>query len=222
MTLAELTRIYAATDIFRERLAPKRTTILTAIGAVTKNRPEIVETGCAYNPGDWSGAGLSTIVFAAHAEASGGRLTSVDIDPEHIAAAASMVNSPIMLVCDDSVRYLAERSEPIDLLYLDSLDYPYGELLDLYGGKEDLPEAIRTLGRLGHQVEERHYDIIGPSQEHCAREITAALPLLGPGSVVLIDDAGLPGGGKARLAKRVLHDAGWTNRLDGYQSLWVR
>lgn len=182
----------------------------------------IVETGCAHTPDDWAGAGMSTVIFGAWAEATGSTVVSVDIDVHHIAMASELAIGPIAYVNADSVTYLEERTEPIDLLYLDSLDYPYGALLDLYGGKTDLDGAIRRLGALGHEVERLHGDIIAESQEHCAAEATAALPLLREGAVVLIDDAGLPGGGKARLARRVLMDAGFVNRLDGYQTLWVR
>ncbi len=210
-------------EAFAPRLARRRTTMGSALGHFDPRSIEIVETGCAYNPGDWDGAGLSTVVFGAWAAVTGSHLTSVDIDPDHLASARQLASGPITYVLDDSVHYLTGRTEPIDLLYLDSLDYPYGELLDLYGGKEDLPAAIRRLGQMGEaEVVRLHGDIIAASQEHCARELTAALPLLAEDSVVLIDDAALPGGGKARLAKRLLAEMDWRLVIEGYQSLWSR
>jgi len=83
---------------------------------------------------------------------------------------------------------------PIDLLYLDSFDYPEGP-----------DDALRDA-----------------SQQHCRNELEAALPFLAPSAIVLIDDGDLPGGGKPRLAKERLAQLGWTCVLDEYQTLWGR
>lgn len=184
----------------------------------------IVETGCAHTRGDWSGAGLSTVVFGKWCKRYGGHLVSVDIDLAHIAAAKAMTrhqSKVINFVQADSVVYLHGRTSPIDLLYLDSLDYPYGAILDAYGGKDDLARAIRAAAEIPEsEIVNRFDDVILPSQEHCARELVAALPLLHQRSLVLIDDAGLPGGGKARLAKQILKAGGWSCIMDAYQTLW--
>jgi hypothetical protein len=80
----------------------------------------------------------------------------------------------------------------IDLLYLDSWDYPI----------------------------EADDDSRAASQEHCLGELDAALPYLHDRSLVLIDDGDLPGGGKPRFAKRRLEELGWECELDAYQTLW--
>lgn len=183
----------------------------------------IVETGCAHTPGDWDGAGLSTVVFSRWAAEHDGSFTSVDIDPAHIEAARKMTTYPVNFECRDSVEYLTHRTDPIDLLYLDSLDYPYGRLLDAYGGKANLGAAIADLALTSQtEILARFGDIIRPSQAHAMREVWAALPLLTEHALVLIDDADLPGGGKARLAKGYLSDYGWRCVMDGYQTLWTR
>jgi len=72
------------------------------------------------------------------------------------------------------------------------------------------------------EIVERHGNLILPSQEHCARELDAAMPWLDDRGVVVIDDAALPGGGKARLARKILEREGWRCALDAYQTVWVR
>lgn len=207
-------------------LGKRRHTMETALRMLTERKGRtIVETGCAHSPGDWSGAGLSTIVFADWAMQHGGDLASIDIDPDHIQACEWLLagKTHFGLYLSDSVRWLTRSTWTIDLLYLDSMDYPYGTLLDMYGGKSDLNAAIAMLASIPEDVIVENYGhVIGPSQRHAAAEMEAALPHLHHESLVLIDDAGLPGGGKARLARKVLDEAGWVCLLDEYQTLWAR
>lgn len=177
--------------------------------------PTIVETGCYRgNPHE----GMSTVTFLRWVTEHGGLLHSVDIDPA--AVAAGSLFHPVTL--GDSVDFLVRFDRPIDVLYLDSHDYPDGPLRDIYGGKDDIHAAIATLDAMGEaEIVARHGDLILPSQEHCADEVVAALPNLHSRSVVVIDDAALPGGGKARLARGVLAEHGWRCVLDAYQTVWV-
>lgn len=191
----------------------------------------IVETGCAYNPDDWSGAGQSTLVFGEWAEEHDGQLFTVDIDSAHLTMAMELTepwSNHIAYHLGDSVRFLHEAGTElkwrrIDLLYLDSHDYPYGELLDLYGGKTDLDAAVASLDALSEaEVVERHGEVIAASQRHAAKEAMAALSHLAERALVLIDDARLPGGGKARLARAVLDAYDFHEVLTAYQTLWAR
>jgi hypothetical protein len=126
-------------------------------------------------------------------------LHTVDLSERNMAMCKRVTKRYASLISynvSDSVAYLnAWSSSPraIDLLYLDSWDYPisaeYGE-----------PE---------------------PSQRHCLYEFEAALPSLTSRSIVLIDDGDLPGGGKPRLAKERLAQLGWSCVIDDYQTLWV-
>lgn len=190
----------------------------------------IVETGCQRLDGDWGG-GCSTSVFADFAEMMGlvVRFTSIDIDPANLATARSILDGlglahRVWFDEGDSVELLRGwAGGPIDLLYLDSFDYPYGRILEEYGGKTDLDAAIAQVKALStQQVLGRHGHLVHACQEHCLFELKAAWPELHEQSIVLIDDNNLPGGGKPRLAKQFLADHGWINLIDAYQTLWIK
>jgi hypothetical protein len=83
--------------------------------------PTVVETGCIRSPEDWS-AGYSTYLFAALLDGRPGRLISVDRDAAHCAFARRTVWGSPEVVHADSVEWLRSFREPIDVLYLDSLD----------------------------------------------------------------------------------------------------
>ena len=187
---------------------------------------QILETGCARQVDNWEGDGMSTLVWGEWALAHGGHLTTVDADPGNLATCRA-ITAPwadvTTYVLDDSVHYLRGHTGQIDLLYLDSYDYPLIDLLELVGGYQEFTLNVQKLHALGDDwIVANHWDIIADAQTHAEREMQAALPLLHDRSLVLIDDASLPGGGKARLARKVLADAGWTCRLDAYQTLWEK
>jgi hypothetical protein len=183
------------------RLGKRCATFRAAFAALLEpgaNRT-IVETGCVREKNDYS-AGYSTVVFGEFLRRSGGRLFTVDISAQNIALCRRLTRRYSKIIAyhvGDSVAFL--RSWPsarpgftIDLLYLDSFDYP-----------------------LDHDVAGRE-----ASQRHCLGELEAALPLLAANGLVLIDDSDLPGGGKPLLAKRKLVELGWNCVLDDYQTLW--
>jgi hypothetical protein len=190
--------------------------------SVARGGRTIIETGCARMADSWEGDGMSTLVFGEHVTHCGGWLWTVDNDAVNLATAMTLsqpYRSRITYSLGDSVAFLRAFGGPIDLLYLDSLDYPYGTLLDLYGGRDDIAAAEATLAAMSEaEIVDRHGDLISPSQEHAVAELRAAS--LHAGSLVLIDDADLPGGGKARLAKHLLAERGATCLAEGYQSLW--
>jgi hypothetical protein len=107
----------------------------------------------------------STRLFDSYVRSFGGRLWSVDIEPERVRRLAPRVGPRTTLVCDDSVAFLARwvsehGDEPAGLVYLDSWDVDFAAPL--------------------------------PAAEHCLRELTAVTPALQHGSILLIDDS--PGG----------------------------
>lgn len=162
---------------------------------------QIVETGCVREKNDYS-AGYSTVLFGEFLSRCGGRLESVDVNARNVELCRKLTRPFarfISINVGDSVAFLADwprthPGTPIDLLYLDSLDYPIAP--------KDGPRE--------------------PSQQHCLAELEAALPSLAADAIVLIDDADLPGGGKARLARERLAQLGWRCVLDDYQTLWTR
>jgi len=202
--------------------------------AQTRRNPVIVETGCQRLKED-IGGGMSTSIFGEFVTRYGGHLYTVDNTPNHLATCRSVTSEwkgSVTYVLSDSVLFLRDPSPPlkgVDLLYLDSYDYPYGAILDCYGGQTDINQAITTVGEMTDQeVLLAHSDVILPCQEHCLRELKSAIDsgLLGRKTILLIDDNQWPGGGKSRLAKEFLGSQypgkqRWVCLLDGQQTIWM-
>jgi SAM-dependent methyltransferase len=94
--------------------------------AMARNVKTIVETGTSRAADGWRGDGRSTNVFAAFARRYGCRLWTCDIDPAAIEASRDLVGDDgdcVEFVVGDSVTFLRDFPHPIDLLYLDSLDF---------------------------------------------------------------------------------------------------
>lgn len=201
----------------------------------------IVETGCQREPND-IGAGCSTEIFSKYTTCTGGQLISIDNTKEHINRAKSytknypaisFIESDSVLALSNFYSYIQEKCDPpicgqwfnktIDLLYLDSFDYPYVELLKLYGYDQDEKKSIKQLHSLtDEEIIYNHSDIILPCQQHTVKELIAAEHLLSDKSIILIDDNTLPGGGKTRLAKEWLVNNNWCCLFDFHQTLWIR
>ena len=99
---------------------------LFSLMADLKN-PTIVETGTIRIHGDAGliGDGHSTLKFADYCSKFGGKLHSVDIDPEAVALSSRLVSRKypdieVNVIESDSVAFLESFDEPIDVLYLDS------------------------------------------------------------------------------------------------------
>ena len=96
-----------------------------------RNIKNIVETGtqrCSNfrHSFDRTGDGGGTIIFAHWAKDHSANLYSVDIDKECIEISrrnTSYFGNTIRVILDDSVNFLANFSDQIDFLYLDSYDY---------------------------------------------------------------------------------------------------
>lgn len=190
--------------------------------------PVIVETGCQRMEED-VGAGMSTSVWAEFCSRNGGKLYTIELSKQNLDVCRSCTrkwSDQIEYFQSDSVLWLQAASGiTADLLYLDSMDYDYGGLLNIYGGQNDISAAIKAVEALSlAEVLTRHSNIIVPSQEHCLNELKAALSsgVVKENTIVLIDDNQLPGGGKSRLAKEYLTTIGWKCLLDFQQSMWVK
>lgn len=108
-------------------LADRNQTFDTLLrAAVAFPDPTIVETGCIRSPEDWAGAGNSTYIFGAWLDGrKSGRLISVDNDPSRCGFAREATHAwseRVSVECSDSVAWLTQAQQPIDILYLDSLD----------------------------------------------------------------------------------------------------
>ena len=172
-------------------------------------RPQtILETGMSAWGTD------STRLFDAYVRSFGGRLWSVDIEPEHVRRLIPRVGQHTTLVCDDSAAFLARwvsehPGEHAGLVYLDSWDVDFAAPL--------------------------------PAAEHCLRELAAVMPALADGTLLLIDDS--PGSledvpeharvqaqslfaelgvwpGKGMLVQQRLAERGVLPIMHGYQALY--
>ncbi|MBX3452389.1 MAG: class I SAM-dependent methyltransferase [Planctomycetaceae bacterium] len=88
-------------------------------------RPNFVETGTIRSEEDWGGAGFFTYLAATYLHRVGGRLQSVDLSPAHCEFArvwTADFGGTVSIHCQDSLAFLRAFQEPIDVLYVDSLD----------------------------------------------------------------------------------------------------
>jgi hypothetical protein len=84
--------------------------------------PFIVETGCITSPHDSRG---STLLLALFAASHAGELVSIDHNPDRCALAREVTGhlGPAITVLEsDSVAWLSENRQPIDILHLDTCD----------------------------------------------------------------------------------------------------
>lgn len=214
---------------FRTKSDQRWNTFKTAMNLYVQNGfKTIVETGCARLPDDWGG-GQSTLLLGEFCKylGDGSKLWTVDLNPTNMQACKIITGECADFIdynIGDSVAFLKSWTGPkIDFLYLDSYDYPYGHLLNAYGGAQDIAAAEKILNDMTEdQVVAKFADVIAGSQNHCVEELHAALPHLHDRSIILIDDNNLAGGGKPRLAKNELVSLGYTCLADWQQSLWIK
>lgn len=187
------------------------------------DNPHIIETGCQRQVEDL-GAGMSTSIFGEYIHRYGGTLAVCDINAHSLEVAKSCVSEykDIEFTCSDSVEFL-KNQKGCDLLYLDSWDYPYGQMLDKYGGQADLEKAMTLVGeKFEEDIRAEFKNIIGPCQEHCLSEFKAIEDNLNEDTILLIDDNDFPGGGKPGLLKPYLLEKNWTCLFDSQQTIWIK
>jgi hypothetical protein len=166
----------------------------------TCQNPIIIETGCQKQEED-IGDGLSTSVLGEFVCRNNGKLITVDISEHNINQAKKFTreySNNIEYVVSDSISFLRNYDGKCDLLYLDSLDYSLDPLM-----KTERKKA----------------------QEHCFNEFLAIRKNLKKGSLLLVDDNGLGGGGKPRILKEYIHNMNeehWLCLFDYRQALWVK
>lgn len=157
-------------------------TALATLYEKTEGKPvNIVETGCVRSDQehDLMGDGGSTFVLAQYIKIFGGHLTTVDLDPQHIATCEKVTQAfsdVISYRIGDSVDFLDKYLEPIDFLYLDSYDTSYHD-----------------------------QEIIRAANEHQLKEIEASYKNLQEHSLVLSDDYPR----KGKYTEDYLMNKGW-------------
>ncbi len=170
----------------------------------------IVETGCLRKADNWAGDGQSTLLFARYAEMCGGHVESVDIDPEATAVCQRLVDSDsLSMETGDSVSFLAWRAGKFgaDRVFAayPSIDLLYLDSFD-YRADDPLPSAI-----------------------HHHRELMAAMPMIRPDTLVVVDDS--PAfiddnqraeiGGKGFLVAKHMLNVGAEMHFCRYHSGWT-
>lgn len=209
----------------RERSNSRFPTFVEALSLLTKKKGKIiVETGTVRQEDDW-GAGYSTVIFGRYCKEFGTKLYTIDNDGRHLVTAKVITeefSDHIEYVLSDSVKALRDFRGEIDLLYLDSVDYPIDWILDRFG-RGDWGHSIDEARKMSEEeVLGLYGDIIVPCQEHQLQEMQEAYDKLTPNALILLDDAGMPAGGKVRLSKRFLEENGWKVLLSGQQVLLSR
>ena len=153
----------------------------------------IVETGTLRLPGNWEGDGQSTFMFDALVRESGGALFSIDVTNESIDSARKVCSSATQLIANDSVSALHALTQIVSK----QIDLLYLDSFDL-DAKNPLPSAI-----------------------HHALELTAVRPLIGPGTVICVDDYAVgSSGGKGMIVDRFLSNIRAKVLYSGYQKVW--
>jgi len=180
-----------------------------------KNGPVfIVETGCVRQAGNWAGDGQSTILFDLFVNhCPGSVMHSVDIDPQATALCRTLVSGKTQVHTGDSVPFLRQlsRRPPEGFAAADLL------YLDSYDVDFDAPHA---------------------SALHHMKELVASSPLIGPGTLVVVDDAPRESvfiqsgneigllrepkvSGKGKYVADYARSLGLTPVFSGYQAGWL-
>ena len=142
--------------------------------------------------------GAATIVFGKWAKQNNAKLFSVDISEDSIKGSREEVDKQglskfVSLHLDDSLNFLKNFEEQVDFLYLDSYDYSRTDV-----------------------------EIQKASQEHHLKEFKLIEDKLHDNTIVLIDDCGLPGGGKGKTVIEYMKTKGWNVVIDAYQVLLLK
>ncbi len=176
----------------------------------------IVETGCARIPGNWQGDGQSTVLFEKYISLrdSESVLYSVDVNPNSITQAKTLVGHRVQFTQDDSVRFLTQftsrlldEGKAIDMLYLDSCDVDW-----VYW----YPSAIHHLKELCAAMRSIRRDTL-VAIDDCPFD-----GLFVPGSQSQVQFVANPSiGGKGRLIAEFA--AAWGAKLEfaEYQAAWT-
>jgi len=181
-------------QFFRPRLAARAEGFATLFRALPMppERLLIIETGCLRIPRNWEGDGQSTFMFDALARKRRGFFFSIDVNLESVDTARRACSSSTHLILGDSVAALHHLGALIER----PANVLYLDSYDVDPGNP-MPSAI-----------------------HHLMELTAAQPLIGPGTIVCVDDYGMGGGGKGLLLDQYFSAIRAEVLHSGYQKMW--
>ena len=153
----------------------------------------VVETGSMRIPGNWDGDGQSTFMFDCLVQQCGGVFYSIDVTAESLVTARRACSSSTQLILNDSV---------VALHALCSVSKSRIKLLYLDSFDIDITNPL-------------------PSAIHHIMELTAARPLIGPGSIVCVDDYAVGSdGGKGMILDKFFSSIRADVLHAGYQKVW--
>lgn len=185
---------------FKYNFRRRRVTFSKTLNLLKERQAKIIlETGTSRNGLRATKTdGAATIVFGKWAKEYKAKMHSVDISEDSVKGSQDAVNEQglsdtVTVHLNDSLEFLKTFNQPIDFLYLDSYDYS------------------RT-----------DKDIQIKSQEHHLKEFKIIENQLHKNSIVLIDDCGLPGGGKGKTLIEYMLKKDWEVLIDAYQVLLVK
>lgn len=154
----------------------------------------IVETGATREVDNWEGDGQSTRVWDALVTAVGGEVWTCDLDPEAVKVTRSLVSARVNVQESDSLLWL-----PHIVTYVKKT---FGQVDLLYLDSFDIDWANPR-----------------PSMDHHRKELDLAMPMLGPGSIVAVDD-NIDGVGKGMGVGFELLRRRWQPMLQTYIRAW--
>lgn len=179
------------------------------------NRPVfVIETGCVRNVGTWSGEGQSTILFDKFASRLPGSVVhSVDLNPQATALCRQLISAAVEVHTGDSVAFLRSLAK------VPPPQFPTVDVLYLDSYDVDFANPH-------------------PSAMHHMKELLAISPLIGPNTLVVVDDAPLDAsfipteggiafitqpvvGGKGKYVAEYARDIGLAPVFTGYQAGWI-
>lgn len=157
--------------------------------------PLIIETGCLRVPNNWEGDGQSSFLFDWYARENRGTVITIDINPDSIDSVRRACSGVTSVILNDSVAALDMLSTRI----AGPASLLYLDSFDL-----DLTNPM-------------------PSAIHHAKELMAASRLIGPGTIVCVDDFNVPPldeGGKGLIVDQFMHAIRANVLHSGYQKIW--
>lgn len=185
---------------FKYNFRRRRITFAKTLKLLSERQAKvIVETGTSRQGlKATKGDGAATIVFGKWAKENNAKMHSVDISEDSVNGSKNEVINQgladvVTVHLNDSLEFLKTFNEPVDLLYLDSYDY----------------------SRTDKEIQQK-------SQEHHLKEFKIIEDKLHKNSIVLIDDCGLPGGGKGKTVIEYMLKKDWKILIDAYQVLLVK
>jgi hypothetical protein len=167
--------------------------------SLNKQKYNILETGCCRLANNFDGDGMSTVIFDEFINFYDGLFCTVDINQDNINFAKSQISDKSVTVCDDSVFYINKLSK----------------VVNPFDGKQ-LKVDLLYLDSFDIDDSNPH-----PSAFHHFKEFLAAQPIIGPGTLVVVDDHKNDSLGKGMYLLEYMNDLNHPTYFKQYQISWL-